>query len=128
MPHLEREMDQMRKVMDEMRENMRRENPMEDLVHRTDSPFTTSINCHLLPPKFKMLSLDSYDGPRDPFNHIATFKITMHLQRVPNEIMCRAFPTTLKGPSKVWFSKIPPNSVSSFEELSKLFVNNFIGG
>ena len=28
----------------------------------------------------------------------------------------------------MWFSKIPLNSVSSFEELSKLFVNNFIGG
>ena len=42
--------------------------------------------------------------------------------------MCRAFPTTLKGPAQVWFSKIPPNSASSFEKLSKLFVNNFIGG
>ena len=42
--------------------------------------------------------------------------------------MCRAFPTILKGPAWVWFSKIPPNTVSSFEELSKLFVNNFIGG
>ena len=42
--------------------------------------------------------------------------------------MCRAFPTTLKGPTRVWFSKIPPNLVSSFKELSKLFVNNFIGG
>jgi len=42
--------------------------------------------------------------------------------------MCRAFPTTLKGPARVWFSKIPPNTISSFEELSKLFVNNFIGG
>ena len=40
----------------------------------------------------------------------------------------QAFPTTLKGPARVWFSKIPPNSVSSIEELSKLFVNNFIGG
>ena len=42
--------------------------------------------------------------------------------------MCRAFLTTVKGPARVWFSKIPPNSVSSFEELSKLFVSNFIGG
>ena len=32
-PHLEREVDQMRKVMEEMRENMRRANPIEDLVH-----------------------------------------------------------------------------------------------
>lgn len=127
-PHLEREIDQMRKVMDEMRENMRRANPVEDLVHRTDSPFTATINGHPLPSKFKMPSLDSYDGTRDPFDHIATFKTTMHLQGVPDEIMCRAFPTTLKGPARVWFSKIPPNTVGSFEELSKLFVNNFIGG
>ncbi|XP_065628093.1 uncharacterized protein LOC136066940 [Quercus suber] len=42
--------------------------------------------------------------------------------------MCRAFPTTLKGPARVWFSKIPPKTVTSFEELSKLFINNFIGG
>ena len=118
----------MRKVMDEMRENIRRANPVEDLVHRTDSPFTASINSHPLPLKFKMPSLDSYDGMRDPFDHIATFKTTMHLQGVPDEIMCRAFLTILKGPAWVWFSKIPSNIVSSFEELSKLFVNNFIGG
>ena len=118
----------MKKVMEEMKENMRRANPIEDLVHRTDSPFTASINGHPLPPKFKMPSLDSYNGTRDPFDHIATFKTSMHLQEVPDEIMCRAFPTTLKGPARVQFSKIPSNSVSSFEELNKLFVNNFIGG
>ena len=117
-PHLERERDQMRTVMDEMRENMRRANPVEDLVHQIDSPFTTSINGH---------PLDSYDRTRDPFDHIATFKTTMHLQKIPDEIMCRAFPTTLKGPTQAWFSKIPSNSVNSFDELSKLFVNNFIG-
>ncbi|XP_050248758.1 uncharacterized protein LOC126696011 [Quercus robur] len=114
--------------MEEMKENMRRANLIEDLVHRTDSPFTTSINGHPLPSKFKLPSLDSYDGTRDPFDHIATFKTTMHLQGVLDEIICRAFPTTLKGPARVWFSKIPLNSVSSFEQLSKLFVNNFIGG
>ena len=120
-------MDQMKKVMKEMKENMRRANPIEDLVHITDSPFTAFINGHPLPSKFKLPSLDSYDGTRDSFDHIATFKTTMHLQGVPDEIMCRAFLTTLKGPTRVWFSKIPLNSVSSFEELSKLFVNNFIG-
>ena len=59
----------------------------------------TSINGHPLPPKFKMPSLDLYDGMRDPFDHIATFKITMNLQRVSDEIMCRAFPTTFKEPA-----------------------------
>ena len=124
-PHLERDQPD-EEVMDEMRENMRRTNLVEDLVHRTDSPFTAFINGHPLPPKFKMASFDSYDGVHEPFDHIATFKTTVHLQGVPNEIMCRAFSTTLKGLARVWFSKIPSNSVSSFEELSKLFVNNFI--
>ena len=49
-PQLEKEMDQMRKVMVEMRENMRRANPVKDLVYQSDS-FTASINGHLLPPK-----------------------------------------------------------------------------
>ena len=127
-PHLEKEMDQMRRAMDEIRENMRRTNHVDDLVHQTNSPFITSINSHPLPSKLKIPSLDSYDGTRDPCNHIATFKTTMHLQRVLDEIMCRAFLTTLKWPARVWFCKIPPNTISSFEKLSKLFINNFIGG
>ena len=96
-PHLKEEMDQMKKVMEEMKENMRRVNLIKDLVHRTDSPFTSSIKGHTLPSKIKLHSLDSYDGTCDSFNHIATFKTTMHLQGVPDQIMCRAFPTTLKG-------------------------------
>ena len=127
-PHLENEMDQMRRAMDEMRENMIRTNHVDDLVHQTDSPFITSINSHPLPSKFKMPSLVSYYRTRDPCDHIATFKTTMHLQGVPDGIMYRIFPTTLKGSARVWFNKIPPNTVSSFEELSKLFINNFIGG
>ena len=94
-------MDQIRKAMDEMRENMRRANLVDNLVHRIDSPFMASINSHPLPPKFKMPSLDSYDGTREPFDHIATFKTTMHLQEVLDEITCGAFPTTLKGPARV---------------------------
>jgi len=42
--------------------------------------------------------------------------------------MCRAFPTTLKGPAKVWFSKLAPNTVFTFKELSGHFVTHFIRG
>ena len=101
--------------MGEMRENIRRAKPIDDLVHQTDYPFMASINNHPQPSKFKIPSLDSYDGMRNPCDHIATFKTMMHLQGVPNEIMCRAFPNTLKGLAQVWFSKILPNTVSSFE-------------
>ena len=52
----------------------------------------------------------------------------MHLQGVADEIMCRAFPTTLKGPTRVWFSRMMPKSISTFKELSAQFVSYFIRG
>ena len=125
--HLEREMDQMKRAMEEMKDSMRRANHVDDLIHRISSPFIASITSHPLPSKFKMPTLNSYDGMRDPCDHIATFKTTMHLQGVLDDIMCRAFPTNLKEPARVWFGKLLPNTITSFQELSKLFVNNFIG-
>ena len=52
----------------------------------------------------------------------------MHLQGVPDEIICRAFPTTLKGPTRIWFSRLTPNSISTFKELSAQFASHFIEG
>ena len=118
----------MKRAMEKMKDSMRRVNHVDDLVHRIDSPFIASIMSHPLSSKFKMPTSDSYDGMHDPCDHIAMFKTTMHLKGVPDEIMCGAFPTTLKGPVRVWFSKLPLNTITSFQELRKLFVNNFVGG
>ena len=52
----------------------------------------------------------------------------MHLQGVVDEIMCRAFPTTLKGAARIWFSRLTPNSISTFMELSSQFTTHFIEG
>nr|XP_023888012.1 uncharacterized protein LOC112000136 [Quercus suber] len=52
----------------------------------------------------------------------------MHLQGVVDETMCRAFPITLKGPARVWFSRLTPNSISTFKELRAQFASHFIGG
>ena len=52
----------------------------------------------------------------------------MHLQEVADEIMCRAFPTTLKGLARIWFSRLMPNSISTFKELSAQFASHFIRG
>ena len=74
---------------------------LDNLVNRTDSPFTIPVNSYPLPQKFRMPQVDSYDGVKDPLNHLETFKTLMHLQGVPDEIMCRAFPTTLRGAARI---------------------------
>ena len=101
---------------------------LDDLVNKTDSLFTISVNSFPLPQKFRMPQIESYDGVKDPLDHLETFKTLMHLQGVPNEIMCRAFPMTLKGPARIWFSRLSPNSINTFKELSAQFTSHFIGG
>ena len=101
---------------------------LDDLINRTDSPFTTAVNSFPLSHKFRMLHIDSYDGVKDPLDHLETFKTLMHLQGVADKIMCRAFPMTLNGAARIWFSQLTPNSVSTFKELSTQFTAHFIGG
>ena len=50
------------------------------------------------------------------------------MQGVADEIMCRAFLTMLKGLVRIWFSRLTPNSISTFKELSAQFASHFIGG
>ena len=52
---------------------------LNDLVNRIDSPFTASVNSFPLPPKFRMPQIESYDGVKDPLDHLETFKTLIHL-------------------------------------------------
>ena len=45
--------------------------------------------------------IDSYDRVKDPLDHLETFKTLMHLQGIADEIMSKAFPTTLKGAARI---------------------------
>ena len=98
------------------------------MIRRMDLPFTTEVlNCPL-PPKFRLPQLESYNGFKDPLDHIESFKTLMLLQMTLDEVMCRAFPTTFKRVARVWFSQIPPRTIVDFKQLSKSFVRHFIGG
>ena len=74
-----------------------------------------------------MPQVETYDGSKDPLDHLETFKTLMHLQEVADEIMCKAFSITLKGPARVWFSRLTPNSISTFKELNAQFTSHFSG-
>ena len=129
-PHIVIEMQMMKEWMDLMMSTLKGwvSSDLDDLVHRTDSPITTSVNSSPLSQKFHMPHIESYDRTKDPLDHLETFKTLMHLQGVADEILYRAFPTTLKGPARIWFSQLTPNSISTFKELSAQFTSHFIGG
>ena len=119
-PHIFVEMQMMKERIDFIMNVFRGwvSRDLDDLVHRIDSPFTMFVNSSPLPQKFRMPQIESYNGAKDPLDHLECFKTLMHLQEVVDEIMCRAFPTTLKGLARIWFSRLTPNSISTFKDLS----------
>ena len=70
-PHIVVEMQAMKEQMDVMMNTLkgRVSSDLDDLVHRTDLPFTASVNSFPLPPKFRMRQVENYDRNKDPLDH-----------------------------------------------------------
>ena len=48
-------------------------------------------------PEVQDTSIRSVFGTKIPLEHLNTYEKLLHLQDIPDDILCRAFPTTLKG-------------------------------
>ena len=108
---------EMRKEMDELRNAIREktDQSLDRIVRKTDSPFTVAVQECPVPSKFHLPQLEPFDGLKDPLDHLNTFKTTLGLQQPPNEILCRSFPTTLKGAAQEWFNKLLTSSIDNFK-------------
>ena len=101
---------------------------LDRMVKTTDLPFTAAVLECPMPLKFHLPQLESFDGLKDPVNHLNTFKTTLGLQQPPDEILCHFFPTTLKGAAREWFMKLPTSSINSFKQLGNSFLRHFVRG
>ncbi|XP_075663365.1 uncharacterized protein LOC142632939 [Castanea sativa] len=123
-------LQEMRKEMNELKNAIKEktDRSLDKMVRATNSPFTMAVLERPVPPKFRLPQLEPFDGLKDPQDHLNTFKTTLGLQQPPDEIMCRSFPTTLKGAGREWLTRLPTSSIDSFEQLSSAFLRHFVGG
>ncbi|CAH9056243.1 unnamed protein product [Cuscuta europaea] len=95
----------------------------------TDSPFGRHITDVEIPRKFDAPSMKLFDGTSDPLEHIAQYKQRMLAISTRSEqreaCMCRAFETTLTGPTLTCFVNLPNKGINSFVELVNLFNQQF---
>ena len=101
---------------------------LDRMVRKTDSSFTSAVQECPMPSKFRLPQLEPFDELKDPLDHLNTFKTTLGLQQPLDEILCRSFPTTLKGAAREWFTKLPTSSIDNFEQLGSAFIRHFVGG
>ncbi|XP_058111565.1 uncharacterized protein LOC131254882 [Magnolia sinica] len=81
-----------------------------------------------MPQRFRIPPVIQYFGSRDPSEHVEAYCSWMQIHIAMDVMMYQEFSITLKGSAWSWYRQLKPNSISSFAELSRLFLTQFISG
>ncbi|KAJ9176290.1 hypothetical protein P3X46_011621 [Hevea brasiliensis] len=93
---------------------------------RDGSPLSEEILSQVFPSKFKLSTLEKYDGTSNPRSHLANFHTRMLLYNVNNFILCKIFSTMLTGLAQKWYQRLPNGSIENFEQLASSFKQTFV--
>ncbi|GJY45518.1 reverse transcriptase domain-containing protein [Tanacetum coccineum] len=96
------------------------------ICEETD-PFTPRIRYFDLPKMIRMPSqVKTYDGSEDPEDHLKIFQSAAKVERWAMPAWCHMFNSTLTGNARVWFDDLPAESVDSYDNLKKAFLENYL--
>ncbi|GKB80051.1 reverse transcriptase domain-containing protein [Tanacetum coccineum] len=90
------------------------------------NPFTLRIR-HFSLPRTRMPShVKTYDGSGDPEDHLKLFQSAAKTEGWAMPTWCHMFNSTLTGNARVWFDKLPKESIDSYEDLRTAFRENYL--
>ena len=67
-----------------------------------------------------------FTGVEDPETHLTTFHTQMMLSGGSDAVYCKLFMSTLSEIALEWFVSLPDGHITSFQQFSKLFMEQYI--
>ena len=99
-------------------------------VRGSQDMLSTPLGQHILdydpPHGFSIPPFAMYNGSSDPYYHMLHYNQAMILNARDDRLMCKVFPSSLKGPTLAWFHKLPRESINTFGELWAAFISQYL--
>ncbi|GKE55866.1 reverse transcriptase domain-containing protein, partial [Tanacetum coccineum] len=90
-------------------------------------PFTPRIRNFKSSQKTRMPNnVKTYDGTGDPEDHVKNFQAAAQVERWAMPTWCHMFNSTLIGAARVWFDKLPSESIDGYKDLKAAFLAYFM--
>ncbi|GKD12543.1 reverse transcriptase domain-containing protein [Tanacetum coccineum] len=67
-----------------------------------------------------------YDGSEDPEDHLKIVQAAAKTEWWAMPTWCHMFKSTLTGNARVWFDDLPAESIDSYDDLKKAFLENYL--
>ncbi|XP_026420088.1 uncharacterized protein LOC113316072 [Papaver somniferum] len=98
----------------------------EVMIEANTTPLVPSLSKAEIPKKCLILAFECYDGSSDPATHLRYYNLMLARWDQEDVVLCRYFPSSLKGSSLSWFDNLPPNSINSYEQLTEKFLRTYM--
>ena len=78
-----------------------------------------------MPQNFLMPKFQEFSGSENPRDHISAFSNALQFYSRDGNVFARAFPLSLTGNARTWFTKLPQGSIDSWDSLIRKFMTKF---
>ena len=109
--------------MNKMEEMIRRSHKMEDLMDYQSPSLFPDVR---LPPKFKMPTLDKFDGTDCPKSHLKIYMRAMQPLGATEELLAQMSQNTLSRAALRWFLNLDDTRARSLEDICRKFHKQYM--
>src|SRR6266508_1414233 len=88
-------------------------------------PYPPDVDLVPFPANYRQPQFSKFNGGGSPHEHIAHFLAACQDTAQNGALLLRQFVQTLSGPAFTWYSKFPPSSIRTWEQMQDAFLERF---